>query len=350
MKKRTVVLVHLALWLLLLASNLWGAYTNHSIFKQEPGGVPVFLKYTVLETGYLLIPVFCFYAGYGFVARPLFISKQYLKAFFYFVISFAGAVALRYCLEYFLFLPVLHFDNYKGHAWSLVDYVSNVFFYYFPRYFVYGMLYFFGQNWYKARHLQQSLEKERSAAELALLRSQINPHFLFNAINDIYSLSYQKSDQAPQALLKLSEILRYSLHESKAEWTYLTDEVKYLENVIELQRISAKGNIYVDVVIEGDIKDMRVPSLLLIVFVENAFKHGVVNDPEHPVIIKLTAKQSTITFSVRNKTGNYQKDKTGGIGLNNAKRRLELLSSGKYDLVTEDNAAYYSINLTLQTA
>lgn len=348
MKKKNVILIHIAIWTLLFISNLWGAYSGH-FFKPETGGIPVFLKYFILETGYIAIPVFCFYTGYGWVAKPLFVSKQFVKAFLYFLLSIIGAVAVRYAVEYFVFLPVLGFDNYRGQQWPAYAYISNVFFYYFPRYFVYGLMYFFGENWYKARHQQQLLEKERTAAELALLRSQINPHFLFNAINDIYSLSYHKSDQAPLALLKLSEILRYTLHESKTEVTHLKDEIKYLENVIELQRISAKGNIYVDFAVEGDINTQRIPSLLLIVFVENAFKHGVINDPDHPVTIKLAVKNNEVDFSVSNKAGNYQKDKTGGIGLNNAKRRLELLSPGKYHLAIADNTLYYNVNLTLQT-
>lgn len=349
MKKRTVILIHIAVWTLLLISNLWVAYSGH-FFKPAANGIPVFLKYVILETGYIAIPVFCFYTGYGWVAKPLLVSKQFFMAFIYFLLSVGGAVALRYAIEYFIFLPVLNFDNYKGQAWPAFDYISNVFFYYFPRYFVYGLMYFFGENWYKTRHLQQSLEKERSAAELALLRSQINPHFLFNAINDIYSLSYHKSDQAPVALLKLSEILRYTLHESKGELTYLKQEIGYLYSVLDLQRIGAKGNVYIDFDVEGDIHEQQLPSLLLIVFVENAFKHGIVNQPDHPVKIRLMAKGGQIFFSVNNKTGHYQKDKVGGIGLNNAKRRLELLSSGKYDLVIEDTGSNYSVNLTFQTA
>ncbi len=322
---------------------------SRQLFRADTNSIPIVLKYLILETGYIAIPIFCFYTGYGWVARPLFILKQYLKAFGFFLLAVAGAVVLRYSIEYFVFLPLLDFDNYKGQEWPAYQYISNVFFYYFPRHFVYGLMYFFAENWYKNRHLQQSLEKERSAAELALLRSQINPHFLFNAINDIYSLSYHKSDQAPLALLKLSEVLRYSLHESKGELAFLKDEVRYLQNVIELQRISAKGNIYVNFIIEGDISNLRVPSLLLIVFVENAFKHGVITDPLHPVEINLTAKHGELLFSVSNKKGHYQNDKTGGIGLDNVKRTLELLTSGKHTLRIEDNATHYSINLTLQT-
>lgn len=336
------------IWLLLLSSNLWGAYSRH-LFKLEGDGIPLFLKYFILEGGYIAVPVFCFYTGYGFVAKPLFVNRQFFNAFIYFLLSIAGAVALRYVIEYFVFLPVLHFDNYRGKEWPVYDYVSNVFFYYFPSYFVYGLMYFFGENWYKTRQLHQSLEKERATAELALLRSQINPHFLFNAINDIYSLSYHRSDQAPIALLKLSEILRYTLHESKAEQTSLKQEVAYIENVIELQRISAKGNIYVDFDVHGDITRQQIPSLLLIVFVENAFKHGVVNQPEHPANIKLAVDGNKVHFAVRNKKGNFQKDRTGGIGLNNAKRRLELMCTGKYNLHIEDTATYYKVELTLET-
>ncbi len=347
MKKRNVILIHVAVWALLLMSNFWTAYTSPTLFKNEQDIALKLFKCLALEGGYLLIPVFCFYAAYGWVAPSLFVSKQYPKALAWLVLSFAGAVMLRYLLEYYFFLPVLGFDNYRGQTWPVAEYMGNVFFYYFPRYFVYGLMYFFGENWYRTRHLQQSLEKERAAAELALLRSQINPHFLFNAINDIYSLSYYKSDQAPVALLKLSEILRYTLHESKTELTGLIQEIKYIENVIELQRISAKGNICISFSVDGDVDTQRVPSLLLIIFVENAFKHGIINEPQHPITITLNTTGNEISFMVKNKKGNFEKDRTGGIGLGNAKRRLELLAAGKYSLFIDETDTHYTVSLIL---
>ncbi|OKS84562.1 histidine kinase [Mucilaginibacter polytrichastri] len=191
---------------------------------------------------------------------------------------------LRYFLEYHLFLPVFRFDNYNGHPYTFRHFITNVFFYYFPSYFVYGLIYFFVSGWYKTKQHQQELEKENTAAELNFLRSQVNPHFLFNSINDIYSLTYQQSVQAPAALLKLLKSC-VTCCEGKADTMPLQNEVTYLENVIELQRISAKGQAFINFTVEGYIETQIIATMLLVAFVENAFKHGVITNPEHPIVI-----------------------------------------------------------------
>ena len=245
-------------------------------------------------------------------------------------------------------LPYLGVDNYGGHPWPVRDYISNVFYYYFPSYFVYGLMYFFVEGWYQTRLNQQELQKEKAAAELAFLRSQINPHFLFNSINDIYSLTWQKSEQAPAALLKLSEILRYMLREDHDGFTLLRDEVGYIENVVDLQRISSKDTALINLKVEGMADSQKVPSLIFIAFVENAFKHGVLNDAQHPVEISLIATAGEVSFSVSNQKNSDQKDATGGIGLNNVKRRLELLYPKKHELTINDKSDSYNVNLRLQ--
>lgn len=350
MKRKNITWIHVLGWSLLLLSNLWNSYSGNRLFHNQSHNLHVFLKYFIIEFSYLSIPIFCFYSACLFVAPKLFVSRKYFIAFLLFLATVAGAALLRYSLEYYFFQPVLGFDNYKGHPWPAFDFVNNVFFYYFPRYFVYGLMYFFAFNWYKTKHLQQALEKERSTAELAFLRSQINPHFLFNTINDIYSLIYQRSDQATVALLKLSEILRYMLREGSGDMVQLQQEIIYLENLIELQRISAKGKVYINFEVEGYIGKHEIASLLFISFVENAFKHGILAEAENPVRINLAAQPESLVFSVINQKSDHQKDRTGGIGLTNVKRRLELIYPNRHTLEINDDMTSYSVKLTLRSA
>lgn len=235
-----------------------------------------------------------------------------------------------------------------GHPWPFQRYLSNIIIYYFPSYFVYGLMYFFAENWYKNNRRNQELQQEKLNTELAFLRSQINPHFLFNTINDIYSLTYQKSEQAPEALLKLSVMLRYMLREGNEDFMPLNREVEYLENIIALQRISAKGMAYINFTQEGYIGDQPIASLLFIAFVENAFKHGVWNDPQQPVEVYLHADNAGIIFSVSNKKNPGHKDSKGGIGLNNVQRRLQLMYPNKHQLTINNNADFYTVNLILK--
>ncbi|HEY0056516.1 MAG TPA: histidine kinase [Pedobacter sp.] len=205
----------------------------------------------------------------------------------------------------------------------------------------------FAVDWFLNEKVRKNLENEKLVAELAFLRSQVNPHFLFNSLNNIYSLAYQKSDKAPEAIMKLSEIMRYMLQESNEPKVKLVREVRYLENYIELQRLRFKGQAYINVQVSGDYNEQSIAPLILISFIENAFKHGVVSDPEHPIKIKLEVDNHDLHFSIWNKKSLLNKDESSGIGLNNVKRRLDLLYSGKYKLDIEDRDDTYYCTLSL---
>jgi len=344
MKRKQIVYIHIIAWSVLFISEVLLNYAN----SRTPKDLHTFFKNLLIQACYQIIPISCFYGSYLFVAPQFFVYRRYLRGIGYSILTLTGITTLRYLLEYHFFIPVLNFDNYYGHPWPVKDYIENIFFYYFPKYFVYGQLYFFAENWYKDKQLKQELQKEKSVAELAFLRSQINPHFLFNTINDIYSLTYQKSERAPEALLKLSELLRYMLREGNTDMMPLQLEIKYLENVFELQRIGAKGRAYINFEVEGYVGEQQVASLLFIAFVENAFKHGILNDKENPVLVHLTSTIESVSFSIRNKKNNFQKDATGGIGLSNVQRRLELIYPGKHQLDISDGEEFYTVNLALQ--
>lgn len=352
MKRKYIILLHLVFWGLLILNNSFAFFNNNSFdsFKDQPKSFSLFIKYLFCEIGFSSITALCFYSNYLFVAPELFVKKNYFKSGLFVVLTFIALVCWRYAVEFWFFKPVLGFDNYKGNSVTVQFYITNIFYYYFPVYFLYGIMYFFVESWHQNKQRQQEFEKEQATAELTFLRSQINPHFLFNSINDIYSLTYQQSALAPVALLKLSEILRYMLRDSKGEFMLLQSEIRYLENVIELQRISSKGNAYIEFSIEGYVGDQKITTLLFIAFTENAFKHGILTDPKNPVKISLKATNSNIEFTVHNKKNNDQKDKTGGIGLYNVRRRLMLIYPDKHNLVISDMDDFYTINLALQLA
>ena len=205
----------------------------------------------------------------------------------------------------------------------------------------------FAVDWFLNEKVRRNLENEKLVAELAFLRSQVNPHFLFNSLNNIYSLAYQKSDKAPEAIMKLSEIMRYMLQESNEPKVKLAREIRYLENYIELQRLRFKGQAYIDVQVSGDYSEQSIAPLILISFIENAFKHGVVSDPNNPIEINIEVNNHDLLFSIWNKKGLFNKDESSGIGLNNVKRRLDLLYPGKYVLNIEDLEETYCCSLAL---
>lgn len=198
---------------------------------------------------------------------------------------------------------------------------------------------------YQMEQSRKTLETEKLNAELAFLKSQINPHFLFNSLNNIYSLAYQKSDKAPEAILKLSEIMRYMLYESNDDKVSLEDEINYLENYIELQKLRVKEQVYLELHINIDNYQHRIMPLLVISFLENVFKHGVATDKEHPIRITVEVQNNRLHFKAQNKKNRLNKDKSGGIGLINLKRRLELGYPDKHTFIIQDNDDFYSSEL-----
>jgi two-component system LytT family sensor kinase len=198
--------------------------------------------------------------------------------------------------------------------------------------------------------LLQVLEKEKTQAELAFLRTQINPHFLYNTLNYLYAQAYPVSEPLAEAVLRLSDLMRYLLHDSSDGQVELSKEVEYLENYLAIYRLRFEDNFCVQFRQVGvPVGGQRVATLLLIPFVENALKHGVVNQAAHPVDIQLTLPAADrLEFTVSNRINQHQKDATTGVGLPNIRRRLELLYPGRHTLTVHNDGQTYQTRLALQ--
>lgn len=205
----------------------------------------------------------------------------------------------------------------------------------------------FVTDWFVAERTQIKLESEKKDMELQFLKSQFNPHFLFNSLNNIYSLAYQKSDKTADAILKLAELMRYMIYESNDDWVALIKEVSYVKSYVDLQKLRFKDSAAVEININGIIDRQKIIPLILISFVENAFKHGVANDINDPIKININANTQILHFSVTNKKNNMNKDTARGVGLNNVERRLQLLYHQRYELNVVNSATHYTTELML---
>ncbi len=202
----------------------------------------------------------------------------------------------------------------------------------------------------QAKRLRYELDIQNQTSEQALLRSQINPHFLFNTLNNIYSLVYQKSSSAPEALMKLSDIMRYMLYDTSADMVFLDKEVQYLRSFIDLHMLRLKNKDFVSFDVIGDPAGKQIAPMLLIAFVENAFKHGNKSVPSPGIQIALNCASNKLRFDVKNyKNTSAAKDSLGGIGLANVKRRLELIYHDKYKLEIHDLDVKFEVNLIIST-
>jgi len=194
----------------------------------------------------------------------------------------------------------------------------------------------------------KQLKNDKTEAELALLKSKIDPHFFFNTLNNLYGLAIKKSDEAPQVILKLSEIMRYTIYEGENETVLLKDEVSYLEQYIEVHKIRYKKTVNINFTKAIDDESISITPLLFIMLLENAFKHGVESLTNNAYIkLVLTVKGKVLTFSVENNFELKENAQTG-IGIENLKRRLQLIYPKRHQLLINKEASIYSAKLIIK--
>ncbi len=204
--------------------------------------------------------------------------------------------------------------------------------------------------WFQQEKLRKELENQKLKAELSFLKLQVNPHFLFNALNNIYSLSVmEKSTKTGQSVMKLSELMRYVLYEKEdaENRVSLDKEIRHINSYIDLEKLRHPGDVYINFSIEGDTNGKRIVPLLLFPLIENACKHGILTDAQKPVDINLKVSDHQLNFSIENSINSYQKDEVGGIGLPNVHKRLDLLYGKKYTLDVSKAADRFIVNLQL---
>ncbi|RSK46393.1 sensor histidine kinase [Hymenobacter perfusus] len=339
--------IHLLIWGLLLTKDLVVIYTTPADRPPALAGATAGL----VTLGYLLINATAFYLPVGLVARPLLTGAlnwpRFGRAAGGLLLTLLLITGVRYGLEFLVFKPLLGFDNYEHNpTFTARWFVENSVRFYFD-YVLYGLLYAFIRHQLLTERRRRETQQAHTAAELTFLRSQLNPHFLFNTINDIYALVYQQSEAAPRALLKLAELLRYMLHDAHHDQVLLSRELDYLNGLIELQRIGSKDNLHLDYQLRGPLNGQLIAPMLLVSFVENAFKHGLLTDAARPVTLHLDLTATTLDLRLHNARNEQQKDQVGGIGLANVRRRLALLYPDRHTLTIADSPTDFQVTLRL---
>lgn len=273
----------------------------------------------------------------------------------------------KYILYFFLlglflaimtYLQIIFFDVIVGYAFpgyyliSYFDYLETM------KYFVImvgiSSLLHFSKSWFHYKESQAILvqtQKEKTAAELETLKNQINPHFLFNSLNSIYSLVLKKSNIAPQALIKLSDSMRFIIYESNEEKVLLEKEIAFISDYIELQKLRMSGKDQLEYIIDGNFHDLKIAPLLMIPIIENAFKYGIKGGIEDSfLIINIVVTDNSLTLIVKNNLGtvdNVERTKAKGMGLVNLRKRLELIYPERHHLNIEQLDDTFSVNLKI---
>lgn len=230
-------------------------------------------------------------------------------------------------------------------------------FHYFPgSYAVFIMVFTIGtclsviQQWLKTEQTKRTLENEKLNTELSFLKSQINPHFFFNTLNNIYSLSITGSDKTAPTILKLSSIMRYILSDTRINEVPIQSEIEFIKNYIDLQAVRLTDKVKVDFTTQNIVPETAIEPLLFLPFIENAFKYGISTKEKSTIKISLIQENANIDFEVTNNIvrSNISPIEKNEIGIQNVKRRLQLLyEENKYSLVAEKRNEIFFVHLHL---
>ncbi len=283
--------------------------------------------YTGIWNNLITIPLLILYwLGVAYLVLPEFFKKYRVAIF-----SVYGLV-IAYHFFFFSTTP----DQAENYRLNLVNFMVIP----IP---VFAALWVYEQwRWLK------TLQADKGKAELALLKSQINPHFFFNTLNNLYGLVVEKSEKAPEVVLKLSDMMRYAIYKGKEDVVLLKDEINYLENYIELHKIRYQKKV--EILFTHDVQEgLKVAPLLFIILLENAFKHGVEKMSENAFIhLRMQSQGKQLFFTIENSFDESVSNLNNGIGLENLKKRLDYLYPNRHELIVEEKESVYKVQLNLE--
>lgn len=278
------------------------------------------------------------------VLIPLLLEKKRIWAYVTAgVFLIAAMVMIRFQL------PALDGEN----SLKLIKHRPRIFFFTFVLFLAYaaGNAFYFILDWFKNMQLKSEMKHLKTESELKYLRSRINPHFLFNTLNNIYSLCYLKDDSASDAVMKLSEMMRYVLHDGNASMIELQKEIRFVDNFIALQNLKKENLMRISFNVNGVNGEHKIVPLLLITFFENSFKHGDIEfNSDGWIKAELNVDElNKLSFSIINSKKSYKKNKymESGTGLENVRKRLSIMYEGNYNLIVKDAPDQYSVELQL---
>ncbi len=341
MKKSIIASIHLAFWLsyFLLLTIIMVAATNN--FSSGPG-----IKYIVgIGIPFVVVPsLLSFYLFYSVLFRLYSKEKKLiLTAIYALLICVLGAmigsllIAIQFGTDRLFgagigaFLGMAFTMVLIGLATGMVGVIIKGFI-----------------TWYEELKLKEALQAKNQQMELALVKSQLDPHFLFNTINNIDILILKDATLASEYLNKLSDILRFMLFETKTEQIALSKEIEYIEKYIALQKIRTSNTNFVNFTVQGNLSNKSISPMIFIPFIENAFKHVSNKKTENAITIRIISEEKQLRFECENQFGNTTSHTSNGLGNDLIEKRLELLYPKKHTLVLTNQDHLYQVNLVIK--
>jgi two-component system, LytTR family, sensor kinase len=340
MKKSLKIVLHAVFWLYFFG---WKELAGALFFGKTKYNIDYFLD-PFMISHYILFPL-TFYFNYFFIMPRFYKNRQIGKTWLAWILLLFAFITVRYLVQEVWFWHWLGIKNYFDGTTLAYYAFDNL--YYGGILIVMSTLFWFIEDNVQSQNERMVLLEEKKAAQLAFLKNQVNPHFIFNTLNNIYSLVSSKSDQALPSIEKLSQLMRYMYKESDATLVSLQDEMAYIDSFIDLQTIRFSNKESVVYQFDGIIGTQKIAPLLLIPFIENMFKHGILNQVDKPLKIMITLSNGVLHLTTSNYVNTFHKDLSSGIGLANVKKRLQLLYPDKHVLQIEANDITYTTQLQI---
>lgn len=341
-QRHRVFLLHFSFWCVYMSFFVYQITAFH---RRETELPEAFMQAGVQVAFHMVIA----YLNY-FVFLPRFLEhKKVGRYLLEFSIPFVLIMFLRVHLQRFLIDGYTHKERYFYSQLYTVQVVAVTLFI-----VIFIAMLRFAKDWFEFEAKKKEIENEKLTAELTFLKEQINPHFLFNTLNNLYYLAFTQSPNTTEVIAKLSQMMRYMIYDSNYPLVPLTKEIEYMENYISLERLRLNNTIPIELNVTGDTVPARIAPLIFITFLENAFKHGVgTNQPDAWVKVSVAVSNGECMYVVENsKHPGVRKtvEEKKGIGLQNVQRRLELSYPGNYELNVKDLPDRYRVELKLKLA
>ncbi|SOE22613.1 Histidine kinase [Spirosomataceae bacterium TFI 002] len=337
-KQNRILLLHLVFW------GLYFSFFFYQITYPRRGVEPDYTKATMDAIAQVLFMAAISYLNY-FILLPRFAKHKN---------------TFKYILELFVPLLILGLIHIwlKRELWivrgdpKMMNYFQSMRFvsqHYISTIFIVGFISMlrFAKDWFELEAKRKEIENEKLISELRFLKEQINPHFLFNTLNNLYYLAHTQSPNTKEVISKLSQMMRYMIYEANSEKVAVSKEIEYIRNYIDLEKLRLEDNVPIVLTVEGNYEQLKITPLIFITYLENAFKHGVSqtnNDAWVNVSIKFEGNKCIYHVSNSVVDGEMETVNTG-IGLSNTKRRLNLSYNGKHKLTTERKNNQFEVKL-----
>lgn len=338
MNKFSKISIHAISWILLLVIPYLSTYKTLKSFNINPKHI----TYTpiVLMTVTLIA---LFYINYFYLVPKYLITKKYKQYFLSFIIAAVTHILLGMILFRFLNLNPAFIEK----QYPIIRQVGPIV---RANAILMLVISFITSILLSVNNQLRKIEKEKLSAQLSSLKSQINPHFLFNTLNSIYVTAIEKSPVTAEMVQKLSEMMRYTMKDTQNDYVPLEEELQYIHNYIDLQKVRLDETVKLRYTVIGAVREQKIAPMLLIPFIENAFKHGVNGEENSDLNINIAVKDDEIHLLVENNKVQVQRVTTesSGLGIENTRSRLQMLYLNNYQLQIEDSISRFVVSLRIR--